>query len=124
MSQPLRMAWIGKACEMKRVLVGRAGDDGIDFATQCQPHRRFDRVAGDPSGADETVVVPVRVAGAEPPRSDGYFPPRGYCGDLIFRTHQGDLGFERLNQRAGGDLRPDAARIAQRYRQPRPSVRT
>jgi hypothetical protein len=34
--QPLGMTWIGKACEMKRVLVGWGSDNGVDFAVKRQ----------------------------------------------------------------------------------------
>ena len=44
---------------------------------------------------------------------------RGYSGDLVFRADDRDLGIEWLGQRAGGDLGPDPARIAQRDGEPR-----
>jgi hypothetical protein len=98
---------------MKRVLVGRSCDDGIDFAVERQPCRRLDGVTGDPPRTDDTIAVEVRVATAEAPRSHRDFTARGDRGNLVFRPNKDYFGFEWLKQRAGSDLRADPAWIAQ-----------
>ncbi len=40
----------------------------------------------------------------------------GIAADLVFRADDDDLGIERLGERAGRDLGPDAARVAERDR--------
>jgi len=114
------MARVGKACQMERVLMGGSGNDGIDFATEGEPDCYFDRVTGDAAGADGAMAVLARIAATQFPGSNCY-PPSGWDrGDLVFRTHYSDLGFERFGQRGGRNLRADAPWVAQRNRQPRP----
>ena len=121
--QPFGVTGIGKAGEMERVLVGRSGDDRIHLAGERQARGRFDAVAGDASGPKRPRMVgPVTAAGIpgayrHPPRR-GLEPGRHF-GNLVLRADQGDLGVERLGQRASHDLGSDAARIAERDCEPR-----
>ncbi len=81
--------------------------------------RRFDGVAGDAAGTQQSLTIRVRVAAAQPPRPDRDSPRRGYSGDLVFRADDRDLGIEWLGQRAGRDLGPNPARVPQRDGEPR-----
>jgi hypothetical protein len=121
-SQPFGMAWVGKTCEVKCVLVGRGCNDTVDLAAEGEPYRRLDRVARDPAGADDAITILVRIATAEPPASNRDSTLRRYPRDLVLRAHDGNLGPERFSQSASRNLGPDAPGISQRYRQPRPSV--
>jgi hypothetical protein len=104
---------------MKGVLVGGCGDDRIDFAAERQPGRGLDGVAGYAACADDPASVVSGVAAAEPPTADRNAALRRYGADLVFRAHHRNLCIDRLSQCSGGDLRPDAARVSERYREPR-----
>ena len=100
------------------MLVGRGGDDGVDFAGQRQLRRGFDRVSRDPAGPDDPVAIGIGVAAAQTPGAHRDLPLRVDRSDLVFRSNDGDLGCQRLSQCASGDLGADAARVADRDRQP------
>jgi hypothetical protein len=70
-------------------------------------------MTGEPSRADGAAAVVREFAAAQSPGPDRY-PPRCRDGvDLIVGADQGDLGVDRLLQCPCGDLRADAAGIAQ-----------
>ena len=100
MRQPFGMTWIGESCEVKRVFVGRRGDDGVDLAAERQLDRGLDRVPGDAARADHAASVQIFLAASEPPGSHGELPLCRDADDLVFSTDQSDLGIERLGQRA------------------------
>jgi hypothetical protein len=68
---------------------------------------------------DDPVSVAIGVAAAEPPGADRKAALRRYGADLVLRPNDGDFGIEWLRQSASRDLRPDAARVSERYREPR-----
>jgi hypothetical protein len=76
---------------MKGVLVGRSGDDRIDFAAEGQPGRGLDGVAGDAAGADDPVSVAGGVAAAQLPAADCNAALRRQICDLILGTDQRDV---------------------------------
>ena len=104
---------------MKGVLVGGSSDDRIDFASESQPGRGLDGVAGNAAGPDDPISVASGVAAAEAPATDCNAALRRYGADLVFRPNDGDLRIERLCQSASRDLGPDAAWVSERYREPR-----
>jgi hypothetical protein len=106
------------------VLVSGSCNDGVYFTAQREPDGRLDGVAGDTACTDDAVAVPGRVSTAHAPDTNRYPTLRRNVGDLIFRTHQGDVGFQGFDQRARGNLGADATGITQRYGQPRPAVRS
>lgn len=101
------------------MLVGRRCYDGIDVAVEGQLDRGLDRVSGDSAGADDPFTVPVRVSAPRSPGPDRDSPLGRYRRYLIFRAHDGDLGVDRVRQRARYNLGADPARIAQRNGEPR-----
>ena len=124
MGQPLGVTRVGKAREVKGVLVSGGCDDGVDFPAERESDSGLDGVACDAAGTDDAVTVLIRVSTAHAPDTDRYPALRRNVGDLIFGTHQGDVCFQRFDQRPGGNLGANAARITQRYSQPRPAVRS
>jgi hypothetical protein len=94
--EPLGVARVGKACEMKGVLVSRGCDDSVDFSAEREPDRGLDRVAGDAACADDAVTILVGVSTPQTPHTNSYSMLRWYIGDLVFGTHDGDVGIERL----------------------------
>jgi hypothetical protein len=117
--QPFGVTRVGESCEMKGVLVGGSGDDRVDFAAEGQPGGGLHGVAGYAACADDPVSVAIGFATTKPPAADRNAALRRHGADLILRPNDGDLRIERLRQSASGDLRPDAARIAQGDREPR-----
>jgi hypothetical protein len=109
------MTGVGKSCEMKCVLVGRGGHDGIDFTALRQLDCGFDRVSGDAAGPDGPVSVGGRLAAAQTPGADRDLVLRLRRRDLVFCSDDRDLGIERLSQRACRDLRTDAAGVSEGY---------
>jgi hypothetical protein len=85
--QPLGVARVGKAREMKRVFVGGGGYDGIDFAGECQPGRGLDGVAGYAAGADDSIAVAIGISTAELPTADGDTVLRRNGTDLVVRAY-------------------------------------
>jgi hypothetical protein len=124
MCQPLGVTRVGKPCEVKGVLVSRGCDDGVYFSVERELDGRLDGMAGDAAGADDAVPILVGVSTPETPHTNRYSTLRWYIGDLVFGPYDGDVGIERLDQRAGGNLGADAAGITQRHRQPRLAVRS
>ena len=112
--EPFGVSGIGKAGEMEGVLLRRRGDDRVHLARERELDRGLDRVAGEPARPDRAA----RSSGRSPlpcPQVPTGTAARGRDRrDLVLRADQRHLGVERLLQRAGGDLRPDAARIAER----------
>jgi hypothetical protein len=122
--QPLGMTGIREACEVEGVLVSGGRDDGVYFSTERESDRGLDGVAGDSARTNDAVTTFVGISTAQAPYPDRDSALRWYAGNLVFGTYEGDLGVERLNQRAGGNLGPDPARITQRYRESRRPVRS
>ena len=104
---------------MQGVLVGGSGDNRIDFAAEGQPGRGLDGVAGDAAGADDPVSVAGGVAAAQPPAADRNAALRRHDVDLVLGPNDGDLRIDGLRQSKSRDLRPDAAWVSERYREPR-----
>jgi hypothetical protein len=115
---------VGKAGEVKGVLVSGSCDDGVYFTAQGEPDGRFDGMAGDTACTNDAIAVSGGVSTAHAPDTNRYPTLRRNVGDLIFRTHQGDVGFQGFDQRARGNLGADAAGITQGYGQARPAVRS
>jgi hypothetical protein len=99
---------------MKGILLSRRGDDGVHLTAERELHRGLDRVTGEPSRADGAAAVVRLFAAAQPPGPHRHPPRSPDLPDLVVRADQGDLAAERLLQGASGDLRADAAGIAQR----------
>jgi hypothetical protein len=119
MGQPFSVTRIGKAGEVEGMLVGGCGNDGVHFALKRQFDGGLDRVSGNAAGADHAIAVGVAVAQTKSPGSYRDTMLSGNRLDLVFGTDNGDLCIDGLNQRSGGDLRPDPARIAEGYSEPR-----
>ena len=94
--QPLGVTRVGKACEVKGVLVSRGCDDGVYFSAERESNRGLDRVAGNAACADNAVTILVRVSTSPTPHTNRYSALRRYSGDLVFGTNEGDVGIERL----------------------------
>ena len=96
--QPLGVTGKGKAREMQRMLVGGSGDDGVHFAGERElaaastawPAMRPARMR----------AVSSRVAAALAPGAHRHLPVSRYAGDLVLGADEGDLGVERVGQRA------------------------
>jgi hypothetical protein len=110
--QPLGVARVGKPCEVKGVLVSGGRDDGVDFSAERESDGGFDGVAGDAACADDAVTILAGVSTAQAPHTYRYSTLGWYIGDLVFGTHDRNVGVERLDQRTTGDLGTDAARVA------------
>jgi hypothetical protein len=117
--QPLGVTGVGKTCEVKGVLVSGGCDDGVDFSAERESDGEFDGVAGDAACADDAFTILAGVSTAEAPDTYRYSTLSWYIGDLVFGTHDRDVGIERLGQRATRDLGTDAAGVTQRHRDPR-----
>src|SRR5919107_366712 len=115
-SEPLSVTGVGKAREVKGVLMRRSRDDGVDFSSERQPDGGLHGVAGDAAGANDAIAILVQISTAEAPHSDGDSVLCRYAGDLVFGTYEGDVGIEGVSQRVVCDLRTDTARIAKRHR--------
>jgi hypothetical protein len=119
MSQPLGMAGIRKACQVKGVFMGGGGNDGVHFAGQGHSSGGLDCSSRDPSGPHGAAAVGIRITGAEPPGADADVTRGGERGDLIFGPHHHDVSGDGLSQGTGGDLGAYPPRIAQRNRDAR-----
>jgi hypothetical protein len=117
--QPLGMARVGETCEVKGVLVSGGCDDSVDFSAEREFDGGFNRVAGYAARADDAVTVLAGVSTAETPHTYRYSTLGWYIGDLVFSTHDRDVGIQRLGQRATRNLGTDAAGVTQRHRDPR-----
>jgi hypothetical protein len=60
--QPLGMTRVGKACEVKGVLVSWGGDDGVYFSAEREPDCGLHGVAGDAARADDAVTILIGVS--------------------------------------------------------------
>jgi len=116
MGQPLGVAGIGEACQVKGVLMGGSSDNGVHLTAERHSSGRLDGVSGNPAGPPGASVIRIGLAGAESPNSHTDVAGGGKCGDLIFRADQDNICGKRLGQSACGDLGTDPARIAQRNR--------
>jgi hypothetical protein len=111
--QPFGVTGKGKAGEMQRVLLSRGGDDRVHFPGERELDGGLDRVSRQASRPDGAGPIVRLLAAPLPPHADRD-PVRGrHRRDLILRADQGYVGLERLLQRAGGDLRSDAAGISE-----------
>jgi hypothetical protein len=114
--QPFSMTGVGKTGEVEGVLVSGRCNDGIDFTVQRESDGGLDGVAGDAARPDDAVTILVRISAAEAPHANRDSALCRYVGDLVFGAHKGDVGFQRLDQRARGNLRTDTSRIAESHR--------
>src|SRR5687768_12405315 len=97
---------------MEGMLMGRRGDDGIDFAAQGELYRRLDGVAGDSAGTEDPMAVRVRVPAAQTPCAHRDSSLRRGRRDLVLRADHCNLRVDGLGQSASGDLRTDPAGVA------------
>ena len=104
---------------MKRVLMGGSGDDGVYFAGKGQPGGGLDGGARDAPGADGPFAVAI-ITRARAPGADRDPAPGRDGGNLVFGPDEGDVGLDRLRQRAGSYLGADAAGVSECDRQTRP----
>jgi hypothetical protein len=113
MSQPLGMSGIGESGEMQRMLVRGSSHHGVHLALEREPHRLFDRMPRDAAGANGAASVAPVITAPQPPASDCNPMICRKTGDLILGPDQRQFSTDRLIQCGGGDLRPDAAGIAE-----------
>jgi hypothetical protein len=99
---------------MEGMFLGRRGDDGVDLARERELDCRFDAVAGKAARPDGARPILWPLPGSLSPASDRNPPSGGKVADLILRPDQRHFGVERRFQGAAGDLRTDAAWIAER----------
>jgi hypothetical protein len=104
---------------VERVLVSRSGDDRVRLALQRELYRSLYRVARQSTGTYGSASIVTSVAGSQAPGADRQRSSDGDVGKLVFSPDQRKVRLQRLGQRAGDDLRTDAARIAQRDRESR-----
>jgi hypothetical protein len=117
--QPFGVARIGETREMKGVLVGGSGDDRIDSPAEGESGCSLNGVTGYAAGPDDSLSVGVGLATPQPPAADRNAVLRRDCADLVFRTHQRNLCWDRIGQRARGDLGADPARVTEGDSEPR-----
>jgi hypothetical protein len=119
MCQPLGVPGIGEAGEVESVLVSRRGDDCVSLPLERELCRSLDGVPRQATGPYRPASIATLLAGPQTPGANREPPSDGDVGKLVFSPDQGEIRVQRFDQRAGDDLRSDAARIAQRDRESR-----
>jgi hypothetical protein len=98
---------------MEGVLLRGGGDDGIHFAVEREPDGGLHGVPGEAAGPDGASPVAGGLTAPHPPDTERHPARRRQCADLVLRADQGHLRRERVLEGPRGDLRADAARIAE-----------